>query len=422
VASGFLGRLQAKGWLVEHEVVDGALAADPDRVVAVLRPGPVDFISYPYEWTFGQLRDAALLTLDLQAAADAAGFTLRDASAYNVQFHRGRPLLIDTLSFEPAKPDAPWVAYRQFCEHFLAPLALMAYRDVRCGLMLREFVDGIPLDLAASLLPGRTRLRMGLGSHLHLHARAQRRYADRGASLGPARAQRVGATARAALLDSLRRTIGGLRWEPRGTEWADYDRRTSYTDEATKAKEDLVRRFVDAAGGAVVWDLGANIGRFSAIAASVGRRVVAWDVDPAASEQHYRDVRQAGRSDVLPLVQDLMNPSPALGWAGAERRSLAERSDADLVLALALVHHLAIARNVPLPSIADYLSRLARALVIEFVPKGDPMVDRLLATRPDIFPTYTPDGFRAAFRERYEILDEAPIPDSSRVLFRMARR
>ena len=129
--------------------------------MAVLRPRELPLISYPYEWCFSQLREAALLTLELQRRALAAGMRLKDASAYNIQFDAGRPILIDTLSFEVGDPTQPWPAYRQFCEHFLAPLALMAYRDPRCGLMLRDFIDGIPVDLAARLMPGRTRLRPG---------------------------------------------------------------------------------------------------------------------------------------------------------------------------------------------------------------------------------------------------------------------
>ena len=185
VASGILARWQAAGRLVRHESVELAAAAEPERAIAVLRPEPVAFVSYPYEWSFGQLRDAGLLTLDLQEDAEKSGFTLRDASAYNIQFEGSRPILIDTLSLERRSGDEPWQAYRQFCQHFVAPLALMAHRDVRCGLMLRDHVDGIPLDLASTLLPGRTRLSTGLASHVHLHARAQRRYA--GGRPAPAR-------------------------------------------------------------------------------------------------------------------------------------------------------------------------------------------------------------------------------------------
>lgn len=231
VDAGILRRWQEAGRLVGHDAADISLAADPDRALAVLRPEPVDFVSYPYEWTFGQLKDAALLTLDLQEDAERTGFTLRDASAYNIQFHRGRPILIDSLSVERLNVAEPWAAYRQFCQHFVTPLALMARRDIRCGLMLRDHVDGIPLDLASRLLPGRTRLSVGLASHVHLHARAQRRFAD--AAPPARRAAKMGATRRAALLDSLRRTIQGLRWSPGGTEWADYDRQTIYSDEST---------------------------------------------------------------------------------------------------------------------------------------------------------------------------------------------
>jgi hypothetical protein len=256
-ASGFLDRLVADDRLLPFEHVGLELAADPTNAHAVIAPRPLGFVSYPYEWTFSQLRDAALLTLDLQDAAGAAGFVLKDATAFNIQFVDGRPVLIDTLSFEPAVAGRPWAAYRQFCQHFLAPLALMAYRDVRCGLLLREHLDGIPLDLASRLLPGRSRLRFGLLSHLHLHSRADRRYgqkrrADGRAASGsaepasdsPAPPARSGPAMsdlrRAALIDSLRSTIRRLRWDPAGTEWADYATNTSYASTAAEAKDRVV--------------------------------------------------------------------------------------------------------------------------------------------------------------------------------------
>ena len=395
-------------------------ALDPAGAHAVIRPEAVRFISYAYEWSFGQLRDAALLTLEAQDAALAAGFTLRDASAYNVQFHGGRPILIDSLSFERATPGAPWIGYRQFCEHFLAPLALMAHRDVRCGLLLRDFLDGIPLDLAARLLPRRTLLDVGLASHIHAHARAQRRHA--GSAASAARGPTMSPLRHAALIDSLRRTVGKLRWEPAGTEWADYADHTSYDDAATRSKDELVRRYLDAAGGEIVWDLGANTGRHSAVAGRLGREVVAWDVDPAATERHYRAVRRDGLTNVLPLLVDLGNPSPGLGWAHEERRSFLDRANADTVIALALVHHLAISRNVTLPMLADLFARLAPNLIVEFVPKADPMVQRLLATRQDVFPDYTLDGFRTALGERFDLLEAAGIEASERTILRLRRR
>ncbi|HSH21482.1 MAG TPA: hypothetical protein VK992_02540, partial [Candidatus Caenarcaniphilales bacterium] len=330
-SSGLYSRLVERGWLVEHEEVPAKFAFDA-AAWRVVRPRLIEFVSYPYEWTFGQLRDAALLTLDAQTAALDAGLTLKDASAYNVQFEAERPVLIDPLSFEQYEENAPWVAYRQFCQHFLAPLALMAQRDVRLGLLLRDFIDGVPLDLAARLLPLSSRVRMGQAAHLHLHARAQRSHGRNGE--GEVRVQ-MSRTRLEALLDSLRSTIEGLRWQPAGTEWADYGLTASYSDRAAESKRAIVQRFLEATDGTWVWDLGANTGFFSRIAADLGRRVLAIDGDPAAAEQHYRALRQAGPGAILPLVIDLANPSPSLGWAHGERRSLVERANADTLIALA---------------------------------------------------------------------------------------
>lgn len=419
--SGLYDRLASDGIVVAHEDVDAALAVGPTPH-AVIRPEPIDVISYPYEWSFSQLQDAALLTLRAQALATEAGMTLRDASAYNVQFRGGRPVLIDSLSFERAEPDRPWHPYRQFCEHFLAPLALMARVDVRLGRLLRAYLEGIPLDLAAKLLPGRTRLSFGLGPHIHLHARAQRQHADDNASGGPDTS--MSAKRLATLLESLRDTVSGLSWEPSGTAWADYADNTSYGDEATRVKAEAVHSSLEVVAGRSAWDLGANTGRYSRIAAEAGYRVVALDIDPAAVEQGYRAIRADGRADILPLLADITDPSPSLGWGSAERQGLLQRieADADVVLALALVHHLAIGANVPLPMIAELFARLAPHAIVEFVPKEDPMTQRLLAGRRDIFADYTAEGFRAAFAARFDIAEETPISGTSRVLYRLDRR
>jgi ribosomal protein L11 methylase PrmA len=419
LSRGLYGQLAADSLLVEHEDAPLELAA---RAGArhVIRPREIDFVSYPYEWSFSQLREAALLTLQLQSRALAVGMRLKDASAFNVQLENGRPILIDSLSFEVADPTEPWPAYRQFCEHFLAPLALIAHRDARCGLLLRDFVDGIPLEYAARLLPGRTRLNLGLGAHLHLHARAQGR--GEAAAGGPARQRRVTPLGQQALLESLRRTVEKLRWQPSGSEWSGYAATTSYSPGAAAAKRSTVERLVDAAGGTTVWDLGANTGDFSRLAASLGRRVIAFDLDAATVERNWLQLRDAGVRAVLPLVQDLANPSPGLGWALAERRSLLQRGPADVAMALALVHHLAIGRNVPLPLISALFARVAGRLIVEFVPKEDPMTQGLLAVRRDVFPDYSIDGMRAAFAAEWRIVEEAPIEDSLRTLFLMERR
>jgi ribosomal protein L11 methylase PrmA len=420
-ASPLKRRLLDQRRLIQYEPVGLDLATTPGAH-AVIRPERLEFLSYPYEWTFGELREAALLTLDIQLDAMRAGWTLKDASAYNIQFHEARPIHIDSSSFEPLDEGSPWVAYRQFCDHFLAPLALAARRDVRLSDLLRLGPDGIPLDLASRLLPWRTWFDFGLLSHVHLHARAQIRHAaneDKGRSARDARIPRARLEG---LIRNLRSTVERLEWRAFGTEWADYAEHTSYSERAAADKDRLVDAFVREIPGRRVWDLGANTGRFSRIAADAGKRVVALDIDPAAAERHFRALREAGRTDVLPLVADIANPSPALGWAGRERRSLLERADADAILALALVHHLALTRNVPLPMVFDLFADLAPSAVVEFVPKEDPMVRRLLATRRDVFADYDLEGFRAAAATRFETLREVPIEDSVRVLFLLRRR
>jgi hypothetical protein len=428
MSSGLYDALTAERLLVRHREVD----AEPAVAGAhrILEPEVVPFVSYPYEWSFGQLKDAALLTLRIQRIALEHGMSLRDASAYNVQFVDGRTILIDTLSFERLVEGRPWVAYAQFCRHFLAPLALMRYRDVRLSSLLRSDVDGVPLDLAAELLPGRARFRPGLLLHLFLHARSQRKYQDEGLrahrdeSAGPPRPGRFNARAMAGLVSSLEGAVGKLSWEPYRTAWTEYyGEAGSYTDAGLEHKRALVEEFVREAAPSTVWDLGANTGAFSRLARDAGAStVVSLEADPSCVEASYRTVVRDGERGILPLVMDLANPSPSLGWAHRERMSLIERGPADMALALALVHHLAIRNNVPLPMLAEFLRRVSAWLAIEFVPKSDPKVQVLLSGREDVFPGYTTEGFERSFEEAFSIERREPVKDSDRVLYLMRGR
>jgi SAM-dependent methyltransferase len=418
--SGLYQTLVKERLLIPHQET-GSQPAEPATAYKVIQPDTVPFISYPYEWCFSQLKDAALATLTIQQKAVGFNMSLKDASAYNIQFYRGRPLLIDSLSFEPYQEGRPWVAYRQFCQHFLTPLALMAWRDVRLGQLLKSYIDGIPLDLAARLLPWRSRLSFGLLSHIHLHAAAQRRYA--GVNVQEQSDKRtMSRTSFLGLVDNLASTIKNLSWEAGGTVWAEYESDHNYTDLAAGHKEEIVRRFLAQANPAVVWDLGANTGRFSRQATQQGIATISFDFDPAAVERNYLRGRQEKDANLLPLLLDLTNPTPAIGWCSQERQSLLDRANADLVLALALVHHLAIANNLPLSQIAGFLARLGRFLVIEFVPKEDSQVQRLLAAREDIFPDYNQTGFEAAFATYFTIEGREPVDESRRTIYFMQRR
>jgi hypothetical protein len=410
---GLYAELVNAGLLIPHREVD-IFPADPASAYRVIAPEPVRFISYPYEWCFSQLRDAALTTLRIQQIALDHGMSLKDASAYNIQFHRARPVLIDTLSFEKYAEGRPWIGYQQFCRHFLAPLALMSRTDVRLGGLLRNHLDGIPLDLAARLLPARTKLSFPLLTHIHLHAKSQKKYEGR--TVKPA-AGKVSRLAMRGLIDNLNHAIKALRWEAEGTEWAEYYEDTNYTPEGFRHKQRLVAEFIAASSPQTVWDLGGNIGIFSRIAAENHIFTVCFDVDPAAVEKNYRQCRTQQRDNLLPLLCDLTNPSPGAGWNTSERAGLIERGPADTVLALALIHHLAISHNVPLAGIAEFLARLGRWVIIEFVPKDDSQVRRLLATREDIFGDYTQDIFEQVFSRTYEIIRSEMIRESKRTLY-----
>jgi ribosomal protein L11 methylase PrmA len=224
------------------------------------------------------------------------------------------------------------------------------------------------------------------------------------------------------LIRELETAVRKLDWAPPASEWADYYAGDSYQAHALEHKKALVAGYLQAVAPNRVWDLGANIGVYSRIAADAGAQVVSFDLDPACVERNYRSVRERGEENLLPLLLDLANPSPAIGWANRERASLAQRKRPDVLLALALVHHLAVAGNLPLTRIAAYFAELADALVIEFVPKSDPQVQRLLATREDVFPDYHRRGFEAAFAGCWQIVDSAPIEGSERVLYRMQSR
>jgi hypothetical protein len=416
--SGLCDTLTQAGQLVHHDELDAPFA-DATVGFKVIRPRALDFVSYPYEWSFGQLKDAALLTLAIQKQSLEKGMSLKDATAFNIQFDGGKPLFIDTLSFERYEEGQPWVAYRQFCQHFLAPLALMAMRDVRLNQLLITNLDGVPLDLASSMLPVASRLRLGLLVHLHLHARMHRRHAT--ATQKPALSRKVGRIQLLGILDSLGSAIESLQWNPGGTEWADYYQDTNYSNEAMDQKRKRVEEFINLAGPKSVWDLGANTGEFSRLASDRSIRTVAFDIDPAAVEKNYRRVREKNEKNLLPLLMDLTNPSPAIGWNHNERMSLVERGPADLVLALALVHHLAISGNVPLSDIAHFLSRIARKLVIEFVPKSDSQVSRLLVVRKDIFSGYDQESFEKEFSRYFTIDRREPVAGSQRTLYLMSR-
>lgn len=411
--------------LLEYAVESGKMPSFTERCATsgewkCLDVERIPFITYPYEWCFSQLRDAALLTLQLQHAALERGMILKDASAFNVQFIGPKPVFIDMLSFETLQDGVPWHAYRQFCMHFLAPVALQAYLGLWCSSLSRNWIDGIPISHACAMLPFRVRFKPGLALHLFAHAHMERRHADTRVSAAKAGKVRVSRKSLQNLTTSLTQCIEGIRLPAQKTQWGDYYADTNYSSGGAAAKLAIVGRIAkEYDGGCLAVDLGANTGVYSAALAPHFKRVLAVDSDPLAVERHYLQLKSSGPGNILPLVVDLGNPSPALGWASEERESFQGRCSADFVMALALVHHLVIAAGIPLYRVAGFFASLLKPggrLLVEFVPKEDSQVQRLLAARNDIFEDYTIEGFRRAFEPDFAELEVFPLPDSARTL------
>lgn len=418
INSGLYDTLAGAGLLIPHEEVDIEYAVS-DNFYKIIKPELIPFISYPYEWVFSQLKDAALTTLKIQKKSLEFGMCLKDCSAYNVQFKKGKPVFIDTLSFEKYYEGQPWVAYRQFCQHFLAPLSLMSYRDIRLNQLFRIYIDGVPLDLASALLPACTHFRFSLLSHIHLHAKSQKHFADKTVSISGHKMKQLSLLG---LIDNLESAIKKLKWQAQDSEWANYSEDTNYSPDAFQQKKQIVTEFLDKIKPKNVWDIGANVGMFSRVASDKGIETVSFDIDPAAVEKNYLECNKKNETNILPLLLDLTNPSPSIGWENRERMSLLERGPADTVLALALIHHLAISNNLPLNKIADFFNRICNSLIIEFIPKSDSQVQRLLSTRKDIFPDYTQQIFESEFNRYFTIQHSVKIRDSERTLSLMVKR
>ena len=371
--AGVFDKAIARGRLVAMtEREPGSLDAAVGTSKCVLEHPPIDFISYPYEWTFAGLKAAALLHLDLQLELLEDGFTLSDATAYNVQFEGTRPIFIDHLSVVRHAEGTLWAGQRQFAMQFLNPLLMWAKLGLAPNAWYRGSGEGIAPEDLARLLRLRDKLSFTVLAHVMAPSYVHRRRVDRGLDGKPRRSGALSKTGLVAILHGLRAYIAGLRPLAHKTIWSDYAGRNSYDEVRRAAKHDFVSRAVGSAEPGLLFDLGCNSGDFSRTALDHGARsVVGFDFDFGALEQAFARFDRE-RARVLPLWLDATNPSPSQGWAGQERKSLHERGEADMLLALAVIHHLAIAKNVPLDMAVDWLMSLAPVGVIEFPSKTDP--------------------------------------------------
>jgi len=401
----------------ELEAEDNPL---PDELKAqwagFLEHDPVPVISYPYEWTFSMLKAAASLQLHLVERAVSNGFSLKDATPYNIQFVNRKPVFIDIPSFEPLQEGEPWAGYRQFCEMFLFPLFLQAYKGCSFQPFMRSGINGVDVQAAASLFGFRDRFRKGVMSHVWLQSKLDRRYG--GSSENVRSNLKSAGFNRELILANVRKMqklVKKLQWEASGSEWGDYTEFHNYSDDDHVLKEEFIRRAIVNEQPAVVWDIGCNTGQFSRIAAAECKQVVSTDIDHVAVEKLF--LNPATPDNILPLVQNIADPSPNWGWRNRERTDLQTRSKPDMVLCLALIHHVVITANIPLAEFIDWLAGLTDKLVIEYVSRKDDKVETLLRNKEDKYQDYSRESLEASLKRHFEIRQQQQVNNGDRTLY-----
>jgi hypothetical protein len=295
----------------------------------------------------------------------------------------------------------------------------MSYNDVRLGQLLKTYIDGIPLDLCSQILPVKTKFNIHLYSHIHLHSKYQKKYSNEFKKI---KAITLSNYSLLSIINSLETVIKRLSINYKKSEWIGYYKETNYSADATKNKTAIVEAFIDEINPDIVWDFGANTGQYSRIASNQNRFTVSFDNDILAIENNYKQIQELKEINIVPILLDISNPSPGIGWANEERFSLENRNKPALILSLALIHHMVIGNNLPFNKIAEYFSRLCNHLIIEFVPKTDSQVQKLLINREDVFVNYSQEDFEAEFRIYFNIDAKLKIINSERILYKMAKK
>ena len=415
INSGCYTHLVTNGLLIPHEAINQNLTGEAAWYIT-LKPERIPFISYPYEWSFDMLKDAALLTLRLVKEALHFGMILKDATPYNIQWYEGRFLFIDTLSFEKYE-EVPWIAYRQFCENFLGPLLLMHYTKTPLHQLQMAWPDGIPLVVIKSLLPKRSKFSFHTFLHIHLHQKIVAKGTSHYRNTQKFPRQKL-----VNLISSLELLVNKLTLNAKQSSWSAYYDDASLRNNYLEEKKNIVNRWLNRLEALnTAADLGSNKGEFSGMLSARGIHTIATDYDPSCINDLYKSIKVSGEEKIQPLIVDLANPTPATGFNNTERNSFYNRLDTDLVLALALIHHLCITKNIPLEKIAGMFHQISRHLIIEFVPKEDAKIKIMLQQKKDIYSNYSEESFVASFSEFFSIEEKQTIPGSQRTLYLMKR-
>ena len=425
-STNFYRRFSERGAIVPTRRLDPSpvpLTSAGGSWTAVLEHEKLPFVSYPYEWSFEMLKDAALLQLALVLAALDEGIGLKDASAYNVQWKGASPVFVDVASFYKRAEREPWVGYRQFCQMFLYPLLIQAYRDVPFQPWMRGSIDGIDAEVCLNLMSARDYVRGGVLAHVYLQAKAQKAYNSTTRNVR-ADLDKAGFDSRIikANAERLRSLVAGLQWRPAQSTWSDYLKCGHYEASDAEQKRAFVQGVAEAREWTLAWDIGCNVGVFSRIAAGRSKYVVAMDADHLAIDKLYRALKQERVANILPLVVNVTDPSPNLGWRNLERRRITERGTPDLVLALALIHHVVIGGNIPMAEFVQWLRDLGGDLVIEFVTREDPMVVTLLRNKEDHYADYDTEVFERELGARFAIVKRQVLGSGTRIMYHAQAR
>jgi hypothetical protein len=416
ISSGCYDAFIKKGLLISHDVIDENLTSTGEYY-KTLKPEPVSFISYPYEWSFDMLKDAALLTLQLLKESINYGLILKDATPYNIQWHMGRLVFIDSLSFEKYNEQQPWIAYRQFCESFLSPLLLMHYSQQPLQQLQLAYPDGIPLAITKSLLPGKSMFSLHTYLHIHLHAKVSSKEKTNSSRKNNFSKQKL-----FNLISSLETLVNKLKSPAQNSTWANYYSEAAQRDDYLEEKQKLVQQWSGSLSHLkTAVDLGANDGVFSKLLAAQNIFTLSTDFDTICINNLYNEIKSTNLQNLQPLILDLGNPSPAIGVNNIERLSFINRTKVDLAIALAVIHHLVIGKNIPFEKTAYLFNQLSGYLIIEFVPKEDEKVQFMLKNKQDIYHDYTRENFELAFEKHYTIQNKQLVGGSARTLYLMKR-
>ncbi|WP_115124701.1 class I SAM-dependent methyltransferase [Marinirhabdus gelatinilytica] len=417
--SGFFNTLIKQGLLIPHTETQ----VEDDTII--ITPEPIPFITNPYEWSFQQFKHAALHTLKIQKYALSKGFILKDASAYNVTFHKGKPVFIDTLSFDFYEEDTPWRAYKQFITHFFGPLVLAKYHGTEIFKMLQTHIDGIPVKLISSMLPGKTKLSATIHTNIHLLAKMESKHSED--YKAETKVAKLSKKAQNNILESLFNFIKKLELKET-TEWGNYYDKTNYEKAAFEGKKKLIKEWVTPLNPQRLIDVGGNDGTFARTVLDKVPDVIVTDIDSNAVDHNYTQVQQNKEANMLPFVCDVLQPAPGIGFNNTERNSLIDRLQTyapDVTMALALIHHITLSGNVPFEKSAEFFAKFSETLIIEFPKREDSWVESLLVRKREFinhFDFYNENDFEAGYSQFYTIVKKEPVQGTKRILYLMKRK